>query len=124
MGIYILEQKFKGCRTKEPGNLGDPAGICEQADTGFSYSVDMRNMEINHGRLAMSGVVTEFLTEYWTGVGPREQLEHIAPAFIPAIVAFVCVVQQTPEYSEDEMKNIKASMIGLQRPSTVKAIGA
>merc|ERR1712039_600836 len=113
--IYGLEQRFKDSRTKEPGNLGDPAGIIEWAGSSDisasnvpSFSVDMRNKEINHGRMAMSAVAVEFLTEYLDQVGPREQLDRLfAGPFLPALLAFVLIVQQTPEYSEEELNILK-----------------
>jgi hypothetical protein len=94
-------------RSKEPGNKGDSWGFL---DLGCEYSVDMRNYEINHGRLAMSGILTTFLTEYLSGMGPREQLESVGPQFIVAIVGFLIIVQKTPKYSDQEIKRIKANM--------------
>merc|ERR1711879_445941 len=62
-------------KAREPGNLGDPLETCDpKSGLGGSYSVEMRNMEINHGRMAMSAVATEFLAEYGSGAGPNQQL--------------------------------------------------
>lgn len=79
LGIVLLLASFfeitslKQDPSKEPGDLGDPLQI--GAYEGFGYTIDMRNKEINHGRLAMSGVATEFLIELSTGKTPAEQLQ-------------------------------------------------
>jgi hypothetical protein len=114
MVIYFLEEYFKDSKTREPGNAGDPAGILEtQGADGFpSYSVDMRNKEINHGRLAMSAVATEFLSEYLNpAMGPKEQLASlVAGPTLAVVVGFLAIVQRTPEYSEEQVKLLRAKM--------------
>jgi len=59
---------WKDDLSKEPGNFGDPAGW---AGTGLggagSYSDDMRNKELNNGRMAMFSILGIFLAELATG---------------------------------------------------------
>jgi hypothetical protein len=70
---YLELYGLKQDEEKEPGDLGDPLGI---VNWGVGYTVEgYRNYEINHGRLAMSGVATSLLTEYWTGMTPEFQAE-------------------------------------------------
>jgi len=59
---------------KEPGNFGDPAGW---AGTGIrnlgSYSDDMRNKELNNGRMAMFSILGIILAELATGKDGMQQ---------------------------------------------------
>merc|ERR1712118_583454 len=58
----ICELVWKQDPSKEPGNLGDPAGFLL---TGAgAYTTEMRNAELAHCRLAMSGIITTFCYEY------------------------------------------------------------
>merc|ERR1712241_1081921 len=54
--------------SKEPGNFGDPAGW---AGTGLggagSYSDDMRNKELNNGRMAMFSIIGILIAELVAG---------------------------------------------------------
>jgi len=87
----------------------------------LSYSVDMRNKEINHGRLAMSGVITELLVEYQTGYGPGEQLQYLATHGGLAVLGLLLVAFcQTPEFTEEEIEQIKANMSGERATALVK----
>jgi hypothetical protein len=59
---------------KEPGNFGDPAGW---AGTGLggagSYSDEMRNKELNNGRMAMFSIVGILIAELVTGKDGMQQ---------------------------------------------------
>lgn len=56
---------------KAPGNFGDPAGWTQVGD---GYSVDMRNRELNNGRMAMFAVAGIIAAELATGKDAVEQL--------------------------------------------------
>jgi len=63
VGIIELSASDEG---REPGNFGDPAYILyKQEDL---YDTDWRNFELNHGRLAMFGIVGALAAEYTTGL--------------------------------------------------------
>merc|ERR1711870_184647 len=61
--------------SKEPGNFGDPTGW---ASTGLggqgSYSLDMRNKELNNGRAAMFSIMGIMVAELVTGKDGVQQL--------------------------------------------------
>jgi len=61
-GIFEIDW-LKQDPSKEPGNLGDPLGIAGYASAG-GYDTEMRNRELAHCRLAMSGIITMWLYEY------------------------------------------------------------
>jgi len=65
-GIFELDF-WKQDASKEPGNFGDPVGWTRMDGNNgdfWVYDKDMRNKELAHCRLAMSGVITSFLLEY------------------------------------------------------------
>lgn len=57
----------KGEWTKEPGNFGDPLGLGQ-------YDNDMRNRELNNGRVAMFAALGIIVAEFATGKDGVEQL--------------------------------------------------
>jgi len=65
---------WKDDLSKEPGNFGDPAGW---ASTGLggagSYSDEMRNKELNNGRMAMFSILGIILAELVTGKDGMQQ---------------------------------------------------
>jgi len=63
----VLELAWKDDRNKEPGNFGDPFGV-------NMYNEEMRNKEINNGRMAMFSVLGIFAAELATGKDAVEQL--------------------------------------------------
>jgi hypothetical protein len=79
-GVIVLLAAWIEIRTglpdpsKEPGNFGDPADFASSAG---GYTIERRNQELNHGRLAMSAFLTEAIVEYGTGLGPAAQLRVI-----------------------------------------------
>merc|ERR1712039_885525 len=62
----ILELAWKDDKSREPGNFGDPFGV-------NMYTEDMRNKEINNGRMAMISVLGIFMAEVATGKDAIEQ---------------------------------------------------
>merc|ERR1719333_1306803 len=56
---------------KEPGNFGDPLGWSQ---VGGGYTDDMRNRELNNGRMAMFAVMGIIVAELLTGKDGIEQL--------------------------------------------------
>jgi len=75
-GIIELRSSDDG---REPGNFGDPAGIVGSNTNGFvcRYDEEWRNFELNHGRLAMFGVIGALAAEYVTGLDTFEQWEVV-----------------------------------------------
>merc|ERR1719401_489829 len=62
VGIIELSASDEG---REPGDFGDPAYITYKRETDL-YDADWRNFELNHGRLAMFGIVGALAAEYTT----------------------------------------------------------
>jgi len=62
----VLELAWKDDPSREPGNFGDPFGV-------NMYTEDMRNKEINNGRMAMISVLGIFAAELATGKDAIEQ---------------------------------------------------
>jgi len=74
--VFFLEMFYwKDDLSKEPGNFGDPA---DWAGTGLggagSYSDDMRNKELNNGRMAMFSILGIMIAELATGKDGVQQL--------------------------------------------------
>jgi len=69
-GIIELQASDEG---REPGNFGDPAYI--MTPDGNQYDADWRNFELNHGRLAMFGIIGALAAEYATGLDTFGQWE-------------------------------------------------
>jgi len=62
----VLELAWTDEKSREPGNFGDPFGV-------NMYNDDMRNKEINNGRMAMISVLGIFAAELATGKDAIEQ---------------------------------------------------
>lgn len=72
-GIIELSYTDDG---REPGDFGDPAGLAEKyAYVGLNAKT-WRSYEIEHGRLAMLGIIGTLWAEYITGYDAVEQWEH------------------------------------------------
>jgi len=72
-GIIELSSSDEG---REPGNFGDPAYITLNRESDL-YDTDWRNFELNHGRLAMFGIVGALAAEYVTGLDTFEQWQAV-----------------------------------------------
>merc|ERR1719356_2271387 len=66
MGIAVCEFAWTESPEKEPGNFGDPLGLNQ-------YTVEMRNKELNNGRMAMISVLGIFAAEMLTGKDAIQQ---------------------------------------------------
>jgi len=60
-------------KDKEVGDFGDPLDI--MARNGIPYDAQWRNFEINHGRLAMFGIIGAIVAEMNTGLDIFDQLK-------------------------------------------------
>merc|ERR1719291_1356500 len=114
-GILVLLAGFfelvwwKRDLSKEPGNLGDPAGVMSKGsdEEWDGYSIAMRNKEINHGRLAMSAFAFGALAEYGGQISPAEQLKYVADHGLLVAFIFLCLIwQQTPKEAEKGMEQV------------------
>merc|ERR1719356_2076120 len=114
-GILVLLAGFfelvwwKKDPSKEPGNLGDPAGVMSKSDGDDwdGYSTAMRNREINHGRLAMSAFAFGALAEYGGNFAPAEQLKYLVDHGLVVVFIFLALIwQQTPEEAEKGMEKV------------------
>jgi len=76
----VLELAWKDEQSREPGNFGDPFGV-------NMYNEDMRNKEINNGRMAMISVLGIFAAELATGKDAIEQFGLSAIQPVKAAVA-------------------------------------
>lgn len=105
----VVELKFwKQDPSKEPGDFGDPCGFMKITPAA-EYSVDMRNRELNHGRLAMFGAIGELFTEYATGKGPAGQFEYVSQlsnnAVLPVFFLLVAVWTGSAVSKQGEAKS-------------------
>jgi light-harvesting complex I chlorophyll a/b binding protein 1 len=76
----VLELAWKDEKSREPGNFGDPFGV-------NMYNEEMRNKEINNGRMAMISVLGIFAAELATGKDAIEQFGLSAIQPVKAAVA-------------------------------------
>jgi len=109
-GILELDA-WKQDPSKNPGDFGDPVSTAlgdigsDPGEAFWSYSVDMRNRELAHCRLAMSAVITSFLLEYG-GVATETQFKlQSVPVWVKIGIAcsFVAWITYTNDdwYIED-----------------------
>jgi len=113
---------WKPNASKEPGNFGDPFGWTRMPETCWVYDTDMRNKELAHCRLAMSGVITSLLLEYG-GYDMAVQFtgEAFFPSFVKAVIPALAVVavwraSGTPFYIADDSSSRKPLYIGSGAP--------
>merc|ERR1712118_202744 len=100
---------------KPPGDLGDPLGILQWEGGTYKYTTELRNQELNHGRLAMSGFATESWVEYGTGLGPGAQLQWMGEnVLLIAPLGLLLIWGLTPDqnairmYLPDQNAKVKA----------------
>merc|ERR550525_680397 len=62
----------------KPWEFGDPAGLRKQLDYTGVEDTMLQTYEIEHGRLAMFGIIGTLAAEYNTGYDAVEQWEHCA----------------------------------------------
>eukprot|EP00931_Biecheleriopsis_adriatica_P053494 TRINITY_DN3131_c0_g1_i3.p1 TRINITY_DN3131_c0_g1~~TRINITY_DN3131_c0_g1_i3.p1 ORF type:complete len:252 (+),score=62.48 TRINITY_DN3131_c0_g1_i3:63-818(+) len=70
VAAFLESVYWKDDLSKEPGNFGDPAGWIYKlpiVGEGGSYSDEMRNKEINNGRMAMFSILGILVAEVATG---------------------------------------------------------
>jgi len=70
VAAFLESVYWKDDLSKEPGNFGDPAGWIYKlpiVGEGGSYSDEMRNKEINNGRMAMFSILGIIVAELATG---------------------------------------------------------
>lgn len=74
---YLELVAWKDDISKEPGNFGDPANLASGLDghevLQFSYNDEMRNKELNNGRVAMISIAGIIVAELSTGRGAIQQ---------------------------------------------------
>ena len=69
LSFNILPVSFFSFRvdfSQEPGNFGDPAGLNQ-------YTLEMRNRELNNGRMAMFAAIGIIAANVYTGKDAIEQ---------------------------------------------------
>jgi hypothetical protein len=88
--------------SKAPGDFGDPLSMTRKFKE-FKYTTDMRNKELNHGRLAMSLVGTDFLFEYFTKEDPLRLYQNTPNGvFVAAFFVLFGIWSNYPqEYQKD-----------------------
>jgi len=85
------------------GDFQDPLGVGSFKQWG--YCDDMKNKELNHGRMAMAAIITTFLCEYGTQETPSTLFEYtfgqrgantFAGPVLAAIAALALILPVTP----------------------------
>lgn len=71
-GLIVILAAFFEITTPD-GNFPDPLGVGSYKKWG--YNDDMKNKELNHGRMAMAAIITMFLWESGTGETPAVLLQ-------------------------------------------------
>jgi len=107
-GMMELRLRDQG---REPGNFGDPVGF-------DMYNEDMRNKEINNGRMAMISILGIFAAEFETGKNAIEHLTLFATLFDP-------VAQIGAEFCDEVGPNkLRAAAVECGRGPMMASIGA
>jgi len=105
MGIILiiagtLEFIYPQQAWREPGNLGNIWFYGNDEEAAEIYTEDLRNKELAHCRLAMSGLLVQFLYEY-AGVTPEAFLKvEPNPAMMAGFVGVLGVLSQFKDESE------------------------
>merc|ERR1719311_1283444 len=121
--------------SKEPGNFGDPLGLGQ-------YDVDMRNKEINNGRMAMFSIIGILAAEGLTGKDAIQQFGTALgataaeaapppPPFDPATqpgamapLGYFDPLGFSKVGDEEGFKNLRAAEIKHGRVAMMAAVGA
>lgn len=119
---------WKQTPDKEVGDFGwDPLGLLnmgngEGSGMLFSYDKDLRNKELNNGRLAMSAFIVSMLFEYG-GQGQASQFTFTAQPgwFFPAFLVVLTFVNGSAFYVADDSADEKP--LYLQASYSQKLLG-
>jgi len=118
-GIFELDL-FKQDPSREPGNFGDPLGWTRMdgnVNDFWTYDTEMRNKELAHCRLAMSGIITCFLLEY----GGIDTSAQFAAGPLPGWAKFafpvftgllLCVGNSKQFYVTDDSSALRPAYLG------------
>lgn len=109
------------------GNFPDPLGF--GSFKGWGYNDDMRNKELNHGRMAMFAIFTMFIYEFGTGETPSILLQTTFGARGPnpisgpvcAMIATVLLLLPTTPYGA--AKQLKVNSDDTPTDAVVAAVG-
>jgi hypothetical protein len=105
MGVILiiagtLEFIYTQDPNKEPGNLGNIWYYGTEEEAAEIYTTELRNKELAHCRLAMSGLLVQFLYEY-AGVSPEDFLKvDVNPSMVAGSIFLLGVLSQFKDESE------------------------
>jgi len=124
LGAGICELANPQDPSKEPGNLGDPAGFLYSG--AGAYTTEMRNAELAHCRLAMSGIITTFTYEYFQFPVERQWSTDFPPAWKGVLtfglVIFILIKSGAQFYIADD--STTPGMPALEGTGDVKRLNA
>jgi len=77
----IVELRFSD-EGRAPGDYGDPLNLRQSLAYEITDDANLKTFELEHGRLAMLGVMGVLAAEYITGYDAVEQWEHAAEGYV------------------------------------------